>query len=124
VRGFRLGFPLASRRYFVNTSFRRVAPALIAVPVLGGAVAACGTTTIDPKSGEDLIRNFARQNGGIVKSVSCPSGVKPKDGTSFGCKVRIADASTGAQRSGTITVHVTGGGKKVEILGAQDVHVS
>jgi uncharacterized protein (DUF2147 family) len=108
----------------VKTSFRRVAPALIAVPALGGAVAACGTTTIDPKSGEDLIRNFAKQNGGTVKSVSCPSGVKPKDGTTFSCKVRIADSTTGAQRSGTITVHVTAGGKRVEILGAQDIHVT
>ncbi len=108
----------------MQQSFRRIAPALIAVPVLGGALAACGTTTVDPKSGEDLIRNFAKQTGAVVKSVGCPSGVKPKDGASFNCKVVIVDSSTGTKRSGTITVHITSGGKRVEILGAQDVHVS
>ncbi len=101
---------------------RRVS-ALMALPVLGISLAACGTT-VDPASGEKLIRDFAKQNQATVKSVSCPSGVKPKDGTTFTCKVDLSENSTGKEHKGTITVHITGGGKKVEITGSQDIHVS
>jgi hypothetical protein len=108
----------------MQTRLRRIAAGLIAIPVLGGALAACGTTTVDPKSGQDLIRTFVKRSPtATLKSVSCPSGVKPKDGTAFNCKVVVRDNS-GKDHSGTITVHITSGGKKVEILGAQDVHVS
>ena len=101
----------------------RLFSALITVPVLGVALAACGTT-VDPASGEKLIRDFAKQNQATVKSVSCPSGVKPKDGTTFDCKVDLTENSTGKEHKGTITVHITGGGKKVEITGSQDIHLS
>jgi hypothetical protein len=108
----------------MHISFRRVVPALIGLPLLGGALGACGTTTVDPKSGENLIRTYVKRSPSVtLKSVSCPSGVKPKDGTTFDCKLDVKDASTGVDHKGTITVHITGGGKKVEILGAQDVHV-
>ncbi len=102
---------------------RRLGPALITVPVLATSLAACGTT-VDPASGEKLIRDFAKQNAATVKSVSCPSGVKPKDGTTFDCKVDLTDNSSGKEHKGTITVHITGGGKKVEITGSQDIHVT
>ena len=103
---------------------RRRRPALLGVPVLfaGLALSACGTTTIDPKSGEDLIRNDVNRIA-TVKSVSCPSGEKPTDGVTFDCKVTLLDKATGTTHSGTITVHVTGGGKKVE-FGTADVHIS
>jgi hypothetical protein len=108
----------------METRLRRVTPALIAIPVLGGALAACGTTTVDPKSGEDLIRTYVKRSPTVsLKSVSCPSGVKPKDGTAFNCKLVVRDSS-GKDHPGTITVHITSGGKKVEILGAQDIHLS
>jgi hypothetical protein len=107
----------------MQTSARRLVPALIAVPLLGGTLAACGST-VDPKSGENLIRDYVKRSPSVkLSSVSCPSGVKPKDGTSFNCKVAVKDSS-GANHSGTITVHITSGGKKVEILGPQDIHVS
>jgi len=109
----------------VTTRPRRRKPALLSVPVLfaGVALSACGTTTIDPKSGEDLIRNDVNRIGAAtVKSVSCPSGQKPNDGATFNCKVTLVDKATGTTHSGTITVHVTGGGKKVE-FGTADVHI-
>ena len=101
-------------------------PVLLGVPVLfaGLALSACGTTTIDPRSGEDLIRNDVNRIGAAtVKSVSCPSGEKPTDGVTFDCKVTLVDKATGTTHSGTLTVHVTGGGKKVE-FGTADVHIS
>lgn len=101
---------------------RRIVPALVTVPVLGITLAACGTT-VDPSSGEKLIRDFAKQNGSTVKSVSCPSGVKPKDGTTFDCKVDLKTGN-GKDHKGTITVHITGGGKRVEITGSQDIHLT
>jgi hypothetical protein len=107
----------------MQARIRAFVPILIAVPLSGGALAACGTTTVDPKSGENLIRTYVKRlPSATLKSVSCPSGVKPKDGTTFDCKVDITD-STGKEHKGTITVHITGGGKKVEIQGSQDVHV-
>ncbi len=110
----------------MTSRLRRRRPALLAVPVLfaGLAVSACGTTTIDPKSGEDLIRNDVNRTGAAtIKSVSCPSGKKPTDGVTFDCKVTLVDKGTGTTHSGTITVHVTGGGKKVE-FGTADIHIS
>jgi hypothetical protein len=95
-------------------------PALAAALALG----ACGTTTVDPKSGENLIKDnipkLAPDAG--VKSASCQSGVKPKDGNTLKCKVVLIQKSNGSQHKGTITVHVTGGGKKVT-FGPTDVQV-
>jgi hypothetical protein len=100
---------------------RRIVPTLLVAPVLLVSVGACGTTEIDPKSGEKLVRQFVTQNGGTVKKASCPSGIKQQDGQ-FDCKVTVQGQS-GATRSGTITVHLTQGGKHGEIRGPQDVHV-
>jgi hypothetical protein len=96
---------------------------LAAVPAIAIVLAGCGST-IDPSSGENLIRNFIKRSPAVtLKSVSCPSGVKPKDGTTFDCRVSVTDSRTRAVHSGTITVHVTGSGKKIEILGGQDIHI-
>jgi hypothetical protein len=98
-----------------------VATALFVVAALAGG--GCGTTTVDPRSGEKLIRDYAgRIAGATVKSVKCPSGVKPVGDASFDCKVVLIDNSTHAERTGTITVHITPDGKKVQ-FGPQDVHV-
>jgi hypothetical protein len=96
---------------------RRLAPVLIAVPALSGCA-----TTLDPKSGENLIRATISHNGlGTVQSVKCPSGLQPKSGTAFDCKVQLRDSS-GKDHSGTITVHIVPG-DKVAILGTQDLHI-
>ena len=107
----------------MTTKSRRVMvlPALAASVALG----ACGTTTVDPKSGENVIKNnIAKLSAGVasVKSVSCPGGVKPKDGNTLKCKVTLIQKSNGSEHKGTITVHITGGGKKVE-FGPTDVQV-
>jgi hypothetical protein len=105
------------------TTSRRRLPALLCLPVLAGAVVlgACGTATIDPKSGEKLIRRFVQQNSGTAKKVSCPSDVKQQNGQ-FDCKVTVQDSS-GSTRSGTITIHLTQGGHHGEIQGVQDIHI-
>lgn len=99
-------------------TIRRLAPvSLIAAALLAG----CGTT-LDPKSGEDLIRLVVQRNSlGTVTSVSCPSGLKPNVGVVFDCRVALKDPS-GQTRSGTITVHVVSG-RKVAILGQSDLHL-
>jgi len=57
-----------------------------------------------------------------VTSVSCPSGIKDKAGTSYDCKLTIQDPQKHKSHSGTITIHVTK--SQVEIHGASDLHVS
>jgi hypothetical protein len=99
---------------------------MVTLPALAAALAlgACGTTTVDPKSGENLIKDnipkLASDAG--VKSVSCQSGVKPKDGNTLKCKVTLIQKSNKTEHKGTIIVHVTGGGKKVQ-FGPSDVQV-
>ena len=101
---------------------RRRTAALAAIPLAGLALALAGcSSTLDPKSGEDLIRQVvANDRLGTLQSVSCPSGLAPKVGTAFDCKVTITPAS-GRTESGTITVHIVPG-NKVAILGRQDLH--
>jgi hypothetical protein len=95
---------------------RRAAAALLAVPAL--AIAGC-SSTLDPKSGENLIRAVVTKNRlGTVTSVSCPSGLSPKAGTAFDCKVKMT-SNGGKQLSGTITVHIVSG-NKVAVDGIQD----
>jgi hypothetical protein len=87
------------------------------------ALSGCGAATLDPRSGENLIREVATANNlGTIKSVSCPSGLAPKQGTAFDCKVKLTDKS-GKDHAGTITVHIVPG-NRVEILGTQDLHLS
>jgi hypothetical protein len=91
----------------------------VATAVVGAA--GCGTT-VDPRSGENLIRTVAATNGlGRVDTVSCPSGLPPKTGTAFDCRVKLTDAG-GRSRAGTITVHIVAG-RKVAILGEGDLHL-
>jgi hypothetical protein len=94
---------------------------LLAAPAAALALAGCGNATLDPKSGEQLIRQVvAKDKLGTLVSVSCPSGLAPKTGTSFNCKVTITPPS-GKTESGAITVHIVPG-SKVAILGAGDLH--
>jgi hypothetical protein len=105
---------------------RRGGPAWLAGPVLVAVsgLAACGTTTIDPKSGENVIKKGVNANAGVsVKSVSCPSDIKPKDGNTMNCSVTVTDKSNNQDHKGTITLHVTANGKRLEYLPSQDVHL-
>jgi hypothetical protein len=103
----------------------RTVIAILAALAVAGLVAGCGS--FDSKaSGEHLIHNYVGKFGkGQVKlkSVSCPSGVAQKAGSSYSCKVVLRNVRSGQQASGTITIHIDSG-NKVEIRGSQDVHVS
>jgi hypothetical protein len=92
----------------MTSKSRRRMPALLAVPVLVGslAVAGCGTTTIDPATGEKAIKADVPKLNGTVKSVSCPSGVDWKQGQVITCKATVTDNVSGVTRSGTITLHL------------------
>jgi hypothetical protein len=102
----------------------RTVVAILAAVTLAALVAGCGS--FDSKaSGEHLIHNYVDKFGkGQVKlkSVSCPSGVAQKTGSSYSCKVVLRNVHSGQQASGTITIHIDAG-NKVEILGSRDVHV-
>lgn len=59
------------------------------------ALAGC-STTIDGKKGEKQIKALIeKRSDAQVKSVSCPSGMKPKKGDTFTCKVTAQDGSKG-----------------------------
>ena len=101
---------------------RRLAATLAAVPVFAVTLAGC-TETVDPKSAENIIKNNIGVYGPLkATSVSCPGGVKKKQGVSFSCKVTLENTSNGAKGSGTITLHIISGGKKA-IFYPSDVHV-
>jgi hypothetical protein len=97
----------------------------LAVLAVAGLVAACGS--FDSKaSGENLVRNYVSRFGKgqvTLSSVNCPSGISQKTGTAYSCKVTLRNSRTGRRASGTITVHIAKG-DKVEIQGAQDIHLS
>jgi hypothetical protein len=97
----------------------------VAALVVAGLVAGCGS--FDSKaSGENLIRNYVNKFGKgqvTLTSVSCPSGVAEKAGTSYACNVVLHSVSRGQRLTGTVTIHIVSG-DKVEIDGSQDVHVS
>jgi hypothetical protein len=87
--------------------------------VLTAVVLAGCSSTLDPRSGQQLIRGVvARYKIGRVDSVSCPSGLPATVGTAFDCHVEISPAS-GKRVSGTITVHIVKG-PRVAILGPED----
>jgi hypothetical protein len=98
--------------------------ATIAGLASAAVLSACGS--FDSKSsGEHLIHDYVNRFGkGVVglTSVSCPSGVAQKAGTSYSCKVVLRNVRSGRHASGTITVHIVKG-DKVEIQGSRDVHV-
>jgi hypothetical protein len=86
----------------------------LAAPLVAGC-----SSTIDPRSGQNLIRGVAaRYKLGTVTSVNCPSGLPADVGTAFDCQVQITPSS-GKKVSGTITVHIVKG-PKVAILGPED----
>jgi hypothetical protein len=105
---------------------RRTRTTLLAVAALAIAALVAGCGSFDSKSsGEHLIRDYIKKFGRgqlTLTSVSCPSGVAQKTGTAYPCKVVLRNASTGKQVPGTITVHIVSG-NKVELEGAQDVHI-
>ncbi len=97
-------------------------PRVPAVMFASLALAACGTTTIDPKSGEDIIRTAVGGRGvAAVRTVSCPADVKPSDGNTMTCKVVLTIG--GRQHAGTIRLHVVSGGKKLALNPLTDVAV-
>lgn len=56
------------------------------------ALAAC-TKTVDTKGFEKTIEERVRAIGLVPESVSCPSGVAPKTGAKFTCKITIENTS-------------------------------
>ncbi len=105
------------------SSVRRLLPAFMVATVITGVLSACGTTTVDPESAENVIRHRINVPGSTVSvtSVTCPSGVEPTPGTSFDCKLTVTDKPTEKQRSGTITVHILNGNRSQ--IGPQDLHL-
>jgi Domain of unknown function (DUF4333) len=107
----------------MTLTIRRSIGALALVPACAVALAACGTETVDPKSAENVIKSQIVKFGSIqATSVSCPGGVEKKDGKTIKCKVTLKNTSTGKTASGTITLHITNGGKEAVFSGS-DVKV-
>jgi hypothetical protein len=100
---------------------------LAALAAAAAAILIAGCGSFDSKaSGEHLIKDYFNKFGKdqvTVKSVSCPSGVAQKAGTTYDCKVALHTAQNGASASGTITIHIAKG-NKVEILGGRDIHIN
>lgn len=98
---------------------------MLTAAVVGLALGGCGEETVDAKSAENFIRKQVHSHGvAKVKSVSCPSNVEAKNGTDFKCELTLTDAATGSmRRSGTITLHITGGGEKLQTYGNKDIDV-
>ena len=81
------------------TRSRVVLPLLAALTVV---FAGCGTTKIDSKKAEGLIKRSIAQAGNQASSVHCPTDVKAKSGGTFPCTFKLTDG-----RHGTVTVHMT-----------------
>jgi hypothetical protein len=80
-------------------------------------------TTVDPMSAENVIKSNIGKFGSIqAKFVSCPSGVEKVDGAKFDCQVTLVNTSTGAQASGTITLHIGNGGQEAT-FSSSDINV-
>ena len=78
---------------------RVVLPVLAVLTVV---FAGCGTTKIDSKKAEGLIKRSIAQAGNQASSVQCPKGVTAKSGGTFACTFKLTDG-----RHGTVTVHMT-----------------
>src|SRR3954451_11259432 len=64
--------------------------------LLAGTLAACGsgsTKTVDPPSVEQAIRTDITRQGGALQSITCPTGAKAKQGTTFDCTIALPDGS-------------------------------
>jgi hypothetical protein len=99
---------------------KRRAGLAVAVAVPAFALAGC-TSTIDPSSAENFVKNYFTSHGVKVESVSCPDNVDEKAGNSFTCKL-TASTSAGTQ-TGTVTIHQTDSSGHVT-FGPSDVHVT
>jgi hypothetical protein len=99
---------------------RRTGIGILAAAVLSAlALAGCGTTTIDNVKLQDSISQDVAAAGSFkVKSVSCPSDVAPKAGTTLSCKISVTKNSDGSVHSGTVTVHMTDAKGHVTISGS------
>ena len=67
-----------------------------AVVLLAGTLAACGgtdTKTVDPGSVAQAIRADITRQGGSLKTITCPNGVKAKQGATFDCTIGLPDGS-------------------------------
>jgi Domain of unknown function (DUF4333) len=69
----------------------------VAVAVLlAGTLAACGGSdakTVDPASVEQSIRADITRQGGALQSITCPTGIKAKQGATFDCTIALPDGS-------------------------------
>jgi len=106
----------------MTTRARRLLLPAAIVPIFGLALAGC-TQTVDHKSAENVIKTQITKFGPVqATSVSCPGGVKKKQGVSFNCKVTLKNTSNNATASGTITLHITNGGNRAE-FSQSDIHI-
>jgi hypothetical protein len=64
--------------------------------LLASTLAACGggsPKTVDPASVEHAIRADITRQGGALRSIACPAGIKAKQGTTFDCTISLPDGS-------------------------------
>ena len=64
--------------------------------VLAGTLAACGgsdTKSVDPSSVERAIRADIMRQGGALQSITCPDGIRAKQGTTFDCTIALPDGT-------------------------------
>jgi hypothetical protein len=94
---------------------------LVLAVVPAFALAACGTTTIDPSKAAALIKKDLA-SGVTAKSVHCPSGVKAKAGTTFSCTVQLVRTGDPTVHTGSVTVHITSNSGHATVSGS-DFHV-
>jgi hypothetical protein len=101
---------------------RRTRLGIAAAAVLPAFALAGCASEIDNSKAEGLVRQVATSAHATVKTVSCPSGITPKSGGSFDCKVTVTNPD-GSEHSGTATVHMTGSdGGRIELAPA-DFHL-
>jgi hypothetical protein len=70
---------------------------LAVVACLATVLAACGGSgspkTVDPASVEAAIRADVVRQGGSLKTITCPAGVRAEPGTAFDCAIALADGT-------------------------------
>ena len=69
----------------------------LVVVLLATIVAGCGGSSspkiVDPASVERAIRTDVVRQGGALKTITCPEGVKAEPGVTFDCAIALADGS-------------------------------
>ncbi len=67
------------------------------VLLLATVIAGCGGSsspqTVDPASVESAIRADIVRQGGALKTITCPEGVKAEAGAAFACAIVLDDGS-------------------------------